>query len=541
MAHSHSGTGVPSFSPPRPEHAPPPGSPGTAPRPQGGGARPDPGQRRLLRTAAFTLAACGVLAFAIPAIAGAGMRAGAAAGAATSLLLIAALIPLTRQAGTGSAGTGQEPQAAERPRQPRTEPGERPRGQEDQYRRLMADLGDAADYLMRVQLPAILDGSPAPAPATAAVSNSEPAVLTDRVATAVAEEVAGLRERYGTQAESARTAVVTLARRVQASAHRIQNEATAMARRHGADADVLESSMKVDHAAMQQARNAQSLVVLCDEWPGQQWPDPLTLQDVVRAAAGRIVAYQRVEVLGDPGVAAAAAVAEPLIHLTAELLANAAQSSPPTTPVTATVRAVPRGGVIEIDDSGLGMEERQLQKARDIVSGRTPVTLGDMGEVPQTGLAVIGRYAQRHGFAVSLGTSPYGGVRAVVRVPPEMTEHLEPAAAVPPPPPRQLPAPEQRPATASEHGTRGTDTGGLPQRRSRRGEAPSGAPAAGAPAAAPDLPRRTPQEDGAFLGAYLSTGGSRPGMSPPPQAPGEETGWAGRAAPGDAGSPCEQD
>ena len=131
-------------------------------------------------------------------------------------------------------------------------------------------------------------------------------------------------------------------------------------------------SMRVDHAAAQQARNAQSLAALCGEWPGQQWHQALPIADVVRGAAGRITAYQRVEVSGDPGVAVSARVVEPLIHLVAELLANATQSSPPTTQVLVSLRHVQRGAVIEIDDGGVGLDDSRLEQVREIASGRRP-------------------------------------------------------------------------------------------------------------------------------------------------------------------------
>ena len=239
-----------------------------------------------------------------------------------------------------------------------------------------------------------------------------------------------------------RSAVVALARRVQASAHRIQEEATLMAERHPGDADVLEVSMRVDHAAAQQARHAQSMAVLCGEWPGQQWPEPLPLVDVVRAAAGRIIAYRRIEVAGDQDIAASAPIVEPMIHLVAELLANAAQSSPPTTQVPVTVRAVQRGAVIEVHDCGFGLDDYRLTRAREAAAGTRVVGLDDLGEFPQTGLAVVGQYVRRHGFRVDISESVYGGVRAVVGIPSDLVETLDPAEAVPagdqlPPPTRQ--------------------------------------------------------------------------------------------------------
>lgn len=234
------------------------------------------------------------------------------------------------------------------------------------------------------------------------------------------------QEQHGDQQEAVRMAVVSLGRTVQASAHRIQEEATRMIERHAANPDVLESGMRVDHAAAQQARHAQSLAVLCGEWPGQQWQDALPLADVVNAAAARIIAFKRVSVSGDPDTAVVARAAEPLIHLVAELLANAAQSSPPTTQVLVAIRPVQRGVVVEIDDGGVGLDERRLDQAREIASGRRVVGLADLGQTPQTGLAVVGEYARRHGFRVDLGESVYGGLRAIVLVPAELTEIVEP-------------------------------------------------------------------------------------------------------------------
>ena len=396
--------------------------------------------------------------------------------------------------------------------------------QKDQQRRAQAGarwsvIERAADHLLSVQLPAALAGRAAPCSLPAGASDAsdasdasaKAAELFEPVAAAVTGGVAELRQDLQEQQESARLAVVTLARRVQASAHRIQEEVTRMTQRHLGDADVLESGMRVDHAAAQQARHAQSVAVLCGEWPGQQWPEALALVDIARAASGRIVPYQRVGVSGEPDIGARAGAAEPLIHLVAELLANAAQSSPPSTQVLVTVRIVQRGAVIEIDDGGVGMEEHELERAREIASGRRLAGLGDLGEIPQTGLAVVGHYAHRHGFGVDLMPSPYGGVRAVVLVPAGMLETLEPAGSV------------LGGARAGADGTRtGSDDTGpddtgpedtdekpfvtpLPQRRSRRDQASGPSPAAAAVVGS-EPPGDTPAEAGAWMGAYL--GGS---------------------------------
>jgi signal transduction histidine kinase len=357
-----------------------------------------------------------------------------------------------------------------------------------------AALDEAVRHLVEERIPAVRTDSALPAPYQSNALDEDAAVALEHVLDAVAEAAKEDRERQ----ESLRLAVIALARRVQTSAHRIQETVSLMAERHAGNPDVLEASMQVDHAAAQQGRHAQSLAVLCGEWPGQQWPKPLALVDVVRAAASRIVAYKRVEVSGDPDTAAAAKVVEPLIHLVAELLANATQSSPPATSVLVAVRNVQRGAVIEIDDGGVGMDEHHLEQAREIVSGRKTVGVGDVGEIPQTGLAVIGHYVRRHGFLADLLPSPYGGVRAVVLVPAEVSETLEPVP-LPPPAPARTPVPEQD--TPEPHSR---DTGELlPRRRSRRGEAPSDEPRGTPTTNTGTAPGATPEQAGAWMAAFF--------------------------------------
>lgn len=402
-----------------------------------------------------------------------------------------------------------------------------------------------AEHVLEHGLPAALDGGPAVALPYGDTPVSRPLTqLLDRL-------VEGVEHRE----ESQRLAVVELASRVQTSAHRIQARVAGLTHRHPGDADLLEAAMEVDHAATQQARHAQSLKVLCGEWPGQQWQKPLALVDVVRAASGRIVAFKRVQVTGDPDIGAASAVVEPLIHLTAELLANATEYSPPKTAVSVSVRTVQRGAVIEIDDGGLGLDEYRLAEAREIVSGRRVLELGEVGEIPRTGFAVVGRFARRHDFHVDLGPSPYGGVRCVVLIPSASLEALDPVGTrlpheTPPPAdaapadPAVIPAPQQEPqpgprrtpqpephhAPAAVPG-RGTETataGRLPKRRSRRDAyRPDTADATPAPSAPPG----TPEAAGDWMEQFFEGGRSltdpetygtppSPGVPPHPGSPG---------------------
>ncbi|MEU6261768.1 ATP-binding protein [Saccharopolyspora shandongensis] len=362
----------------------------------------------------------------------------------------------------------------------------------------------ALQEVVQRQLPALVRGAvPPPLP---------DAVLADEVAVEAVLECAALvrqfRDGQAARVSATQAVLVALGRSVQASALRIQEEAALMLQRHPADPDVLRTSMRVDHAAAQQARQAQSVAVLCGQPPGQQWPEPLPLDEVVRAAAGRITAYQRVEAPGESAVAVSAAVVEPLIHLVAELLANATQSSPPTANVLVSVRPVQRGAVIEIDDGGLGMEGTRLERARQIASGRERVSVADLGELPQTGLPVVGAFARRHGIRVDLTGSAYGGIKAIVLIPSAYIETV--AATVPAGHVLALPsargpavperAPEQR--TTAHGATREPD--GLPRRRSRRGEAVP-PPAVRWPTEPPPPVREeSPEEAGEWMSAFFA-------------------------------------
>jgi len=435
----------------------------------------------------------------------------AAAGATVALAVVAAVV--AHRAGTADRRTI-----------------ERLRTQGGQLAERADSTTRALDAVVREQLPAFLADEPAPALPSLAPDSPAQARLRE-----AADTLDRVRRDRASRRDAVEVAVVALGRKVQASAHRIQEEAVRMVERHPTDADILQTSMRIDHAAAQHARQAQSLAALCGQWPGQQWDEPLPLPDVVKGAAGRITAFHRVDVSGDPGIAVTARVVEPLMHLVAELLSNATQSSPPSTQVLVVLRQVQRGAVIEIDDCGVGLDHQELERIRDIASGRRVLTIADLGEIPQTGLAVVGTYARRHGFRVELMESVYGGLRAVVMVPGELTERVvtpdapasddawpadlpiatPPEPAEPPSEPADdlaAPAPASDPAEPVE--VRSPESGtvpALPQRRSRRDDA------APAPAAAPDTdPEQDPastvaslvrtqsaEEAGAWMGAFF--------------------------------------
>ncbi|TNY37586.1 ATP-binding protein [Thermomonospora catenispora] len=402
----------------------------------------------------------------------------------------------------------------------------------------MEAVAAALDELAGPRMQAVAQGLPVP-PSTR--DDLEPQLIErlDRVL----QEAERIADRYRAEhdrVDAVTGAVVATGQDFMAAALRVQQEAAAMLQRHSADPDVLEVGNRVDHAAAQLQRRAQSLVVLAGHHPGQQWPD-LPLVEVVRAAQGRIVAFERVQVAGDGTLGVASKAAEPLIHLVAELLANATQSSTPADPVEVRVRPLRDGAVIEIDDCGLGMDPQTLERQREIASGRTRVGLADLGPTPQLGLAVVGEYARRYGFGVELRESMYRGIQAVVWVPAELTVIVDPTAElddlapVRPAAPDPLTGPERLSPAPRPGAGEGADVAGpgsarpapvspdeLPQRRSRRNRAPSGPAFAADPAEG--VSRETPDEAAAWAAAYFGAAdnGDRHSLADAPDTDDEE-------------------
>lgn len=387
-------------------------------------------------------------------------------GAAVLMVLVSKIARLRRQLAAQQESAAEQKTAAERcSRERQAEHAASVAQREDQWRRWGEGVHRRLRDLVEVQLPAVLHGQLVPA------LDGEPAdPVTEKWANVALTAAAQFATDSAERQESARLAVVALARRVQTAAHRIQEQVHAVSRQSAGNIAVAEGCMRVDHTAAQAARHAQSMAVLCGEYPGQQWREAMALVDVGLAASGRITAYERVDVSGDQVVAVAPDVAEPLIHAVAELLANATQSSPPASRVSLVVRSVARGAVIEIDDPGAGVDDHRLAQMQDVVSGQLPRRLADLGEVPQTGLAVVGEYVRRHQLNAEVRPTPYGGLRAMLFIPDDHIAPLPSAPAVAPTAARPTAAPP-----AAESADRPVHPSGLPQRRApRHASAPAG-------------------------------------------------------------------
>ncbi|MFJ7274053.1 ATP-binding protein [Kitasatospora sp. NPDC098663] len=177
--------------------------------------------------------------------------------------------------------------------------------------------------------------------------------------------------------------------------------------------------LEVDFRNEVALRRIQTVAVLCEAWPGLARTDS-PLAEVVVGALSRVPGYARIKVanhLREQRLAVVARAAEPLAITVAELLANASAYSHPETDIPVTVQQGGRGALVIIDDSGIGMDDDQLRRARRLLAGPPDVLLTELGNPPKTGFAVIGKLARQYGFSCHIEPSPYGGMRTILRIP----------------------------------------------------------------------------------------------------------------------------
>jgi hypothetical protein len=230
-----------------------------------------------------------------------------------------------------------------------------------------------------------------------------------QVAVRLATEQAGLRRSIGDM-------FTNLARRSQTLIDR-QLELIDDLERNETDPETLEHLFRLDHLATRMRRNAEDLIVLSGADPGRHWVQPMTVVDVVRAAAAEVEEYQRVELLPLADLEVAGHVAVDVIHLLAELIENATAFSPPNTRVQIAGQAVPHGYVLEVEDRGLGMSDEELILANERLANPPEI---DFALSRVLGLYVVGRLSQRYGLKVQLRHSWYGGVTALTLLPNSM-------------------------------------------------------------------------------------------------------------------------
>jgi hypothetical protein len=274
-------------------------------------------------------------------------------------------------------------------------------------------LPGLVDQLQHAKDPRELDVVPEPVPVTSTDEIGQVSAAFNsvhRTAIQVATEQAALRRSIGDM-------FLNLARRSQSLIDR-QLELMDDLERTEADPETLENLFKLDHLATRMRRNSEDLIVLSGEAPPRRWSQPMPLIEVVRAAVAEVEDYNRVELLPIDDIGLAGQAVADVVHLLAELIENATSFSPPGTKVQVAGSLISSGYVLEIEDRGLGMSDDDLVEANERLAN-PPIV--DFALSRMLGLYVVARLAQRYNIKVQLRHSWYGGITALVLLPPSLT------------------------------------------------------------------------------------------------------------------------
>ncbi|MFM9443240.1 ATP-binding protein [Streptomyces acidiscabies] len=370
----------------------------------------------------------------------------------------------------------------------------------------------------------------------------------EKVLEALRVEVTAQRNRVDAAAQAGMRGAT---REIQAALYRLQDALRGLQQQYD-EPELAQTLFRLDHENEQSLRRAQVTAVVCGAWVGLAREES-HLVDAVTGGQARLAGYHRVAVHNhlEPGTALVSHAVEPVAIIVAELLDNALRHSAPDTDVVVGLEHVHHGVCVTIDDAGVGMTRDERERAQRFVAGDAPIHLTELGDPPRMGLAAIGRLTRQFELAVDLtSASPYGGVRAVLRIGTHLLTRLDPtrrppsvsaprttrkhpeareapgtAAAAPPsaapptpPPPPAPPQPTPPPAhpyittpTSPDAPDDDVDFDDLPQRRRRNRTArpaPSGStpqgPVGGQEWSSPRRPARTPEESAAALGALQS-------------------------------------
>jgi PAS domain S-box-containing protein len=198
------------------------------------------------------------------------------------------------------------------------------------------------------------------------------------------------------------------------------------------DPDRFNELFRMDHLATRMRRNVENLIVLSGVEQRRRWSESVPLRDVVEAAVAEVEEYSRVQVAGVHDLTLSGQVASDVAHLLAELVENATSFSSPATMVE--VRGGPAGNgyVVEIEDHGIGMSDAELAEANRRLAA--PLA-ADIAVSRMMGFHVVGRLAARHGIRVQLRHCWFGGVAALVLLPPVLLGSAGERPAMAPPVP----------------------------------------------------------------------------------------------------------
>lgn len=273
-----------------------------------------------------------------------------------------------------------------------------------------------------------------PGPLNPQLAGSPLGFALDQVLNGLHAELAAQRTRIDAAAQAGMRGAT---REIQAALYRLQDALRGLQQRYD-DPDLAQTLFALDHENEQSLRRAQIAAVVCGAWVGLAREES-HLVDAVTGGQARLAGYRRVRVANhlDSGTALVSHAVEPVAIIVAELLDNALRHSAPDTDVVVNLEAVHHGVCVTVDDAGLGMTQDERARAQRMVAGSDPILLTELGDPPRMGLAAIGQLTRQFDLSVDVSSpSPYGGVRAVLRVDSHLLtridpEELPPAASAP--------------------------------------------------------------------------------------------------------------
>ena len=268
-----------------------------------------------------------------------------------------------------------------------------------------------------------------PGPLNPQLAGSPLGFALEQVLEGLHAELAAQRTRIDAAAQAGMRGAT---REIQAALYRLQDALRGLQQRYD-DPELAQTLFELDHENEQSLRRAQIAAVVCGAWVGLAREES-HLVDAVTGGQARLAGYRRVRVSNhlDAGTALVSHAVEPVAIIVAELLDNALRHSAPDTEVVVNLEAVHHGVCVTVDDAGLGMTQDERARAQRMVAGSDPILLTELGDPPRMGLAAIGRLTRQFDLSVDVSSpSPYGGVRAVLRVDSHLLTRIDPEVLPP--------------------------------------------------------------------------------------------------------------
>ncbi|MFJ7344251.1 ATP-binding protein [Streptomyces sp. NPDC101110] len=354
-----------------------------------------------------------------------------------------------------------------------------------------------------------------PGPLNPQLAGSPLGAALEQVLTGLHTELAAQRTRIDAAAQAGMRGAT---REIQAALYRLQDALRGLQQRYD-DPELAQTLFELDHENEQSLRRAQIAAVVCGAWVGLAREESHVV-DAVTGGQARLAGYRRVRVGNHlaPGTGLVSHAVEPVAIIVAELLDNALRHSAPDTDVVVNLEAVHHGVCVTVDDAGLGMTQDERARAQRMVAGSDPILLTELGDPPRMGLAAVGQLTRQFDLGVDLSSpSPYGGVRAVLRIDSHLLTRVDPEAV---PPAASAPRSTRReaaPGTAGDPGAShgpGHGTSHGPQRSTSQSPKPGSSGASGAqPASRPaavSMPSESNPKSGSAAGSAAADGPRTP-------------------------------